>query len=260
VPTSSRNGSHRLRRIGSATIVGAAGAGALLGLSGTASAAEPTEQTIDAAPTPVTWGTTLTFTGQLTGTDGSPVDERPVDLEWRGAPDQPWSVSNAGTTDANGAAAIPATITDSAEWRINFHGDRANESSASPVINVQSEQPAPPPAGQGIVDAAASQAGKPYAYGATGPDTYDCSGLTQFAHRQVGIELPRTSSQQRAALPDIPKAEMAPGDLVFFDDGGGVYHTGVYAGNNQMWAAPETGDVVRLQDIWTDQYTVGRAW
>ncbi|WP_338065540.1 C40 family peptidase [Amycolatopsis antarctica] len=259
MPTSTRTGSRRLRRIGSATLVGAAGAGALLGFSGTASATVPTEQTIDGAQTPVTAGTPLTFTGRLTGLGDSPVAEQQVDLEWRGGPDQPWAVSNAGTTDADGVAAIPATVRQSAEWRISYHGDRVNDPSASPIVGVQSEQPEPP-AGQRIVDAAASQAGKAYSYGASGPDSYDCSGLTQFAHREAGVELPRTSGEQRAAVPEIARAEMAPGDLVFFHDGGSVYHTGVFAGDNKIWAAPESGDVVRLQEIWTDSYTVGRAW
>lgn len=117
------------------------------------------------------------------------------------------------------------------------------------------------PIAQRIVDVAASQEGKPYSYGASGPGSFDCSGLVQWVHRQVGIDLPRTSRQQRAALPHIARADMTPGDLVFFHNSGGtVYHVGIYAGGNRLWAAPEPGDVVRLQNLWTDSYTVGRAW
>ncbi|NIJ13313.1 cell wall-associated NlpC family hydrolase [Saccharomonospora amisosensis] len=117
------------------------------------------------------------------------------------------------------------------------------------------------PIAQRIVDVAASQEGKPYSYGASGPGSFDCSGLVQWVHRQVGIDLPRTSRQQRAAVPHIAKADMAPGDLVFFHNSGGtVYHVGIYAGGGRLWAAPEPGDVVRSQNIWTDSYTVGRAW
>jgi len=114
--------------------------------------------------------------------------------------------------------------------------------------------------GDRIVDAAAAQSGAPYRSGGTSPGGFDCSGLTQYAHGQVGIELPRTSRDQAAAVRDVPKNEMRPGDLVFFADGGSVYHVGVFAGGNTIWAAPEPGDVVRLQTIWTDSYTVGRAW
>ncbi|KHF42387.1 hydrolase [Saccharomonospora viridis] len=53
---------------------------------------------------------------------------------------------------------------------------------------------------------------------------------------------------------------MRPGDLLFFHEGGNVYHVGIFAGKGKMWAAPEPGDVVRMQDIWTESFTVGRAW
>lgn len=114
--------------------------------------------------------------------------------------------------------------------------------------------------GERIVDLAARHAGAPYVYGADGPDQFDCSGLTQYVHARLGIDLPRTSRDQRAALPELPKSEMRPGDLLFFAENGHVYHVGIYAGNGRMWAAPEPGDVVRLQDIWTQSFTVGRAW
>ncbi|WP_433409638.1 C40 family peptidase [Saccharomonospora azurea] len=114
--------------------------------------------------------------------------------------------------------------------------------------------------GERIVDLAARHAGAPYVYGADGPDQFDCSGLTQYVHARLGIDLPRTSRDQRAALPELPKSEMRPGDLLFFAQNGHVYHVGIYAGNGRMWAAPEPGDVVRLQDIWTQSFTVGRAW
>lgn len=116
------------------------------------------------------------------------------------------------------------------------------------------------PTGERIVDIAARQAGDPYVYGAVGPDRFDCSGFTQYVHARLGIELPRTSRQQRAALPKLSKKQMRPGDLLFFHSGGHVYHVGIFAGKGRMWAAPEPGDVVRLQNIWTQSFTVGRAW
>ncbi|NIH84506.1 C40 family peptidase [Amycolatopsis granulosa] len=114
--------------------------------------------------------------------------------------------------------------------------------------------------GDRIVHAAAAQAGKPYRSGGTGPGGFDCSGLAQYAHKQVGITLPRTARAQRTAVRGVSKPDKRPGDLVFFASGGKVYHVGIYAGDNKIWAAPESGDVVRLQTIWTSSYTVGRAW
>jgi cell wall-associated NlpC family hydrolase len=248
-----------LRRITSATVVCAAGAGVLMSSAGTASAVLKTQQTLDAAPSPVTAGSGVTFTGKLTHGSGSPLAGKQVDLEWRGGADQPWSVSASGTTNNDGVASIPATVTSSADWRIEYRGDRINDPAASPVVNVQSQQPQPP-AGRQIVDAAAAEKGKPYKSGAAGPNSFDCSGLTQFAHHAAGINLPRSSKDQRAAVRGIGKGDKQPGDLVFFVNGGSVYHVGIYAGNNQIWAAPDSGDVVKLQNIWTESYTVGRAW
>lgn len=114
--------------------------------------------------------------------------------------------------------------------------------------------------GDRVVQAAAAQAGKPYAGGGAGPGSFDCSGLTAYAHRQVGISLPRTASAQRAAVRPVSQHDKKPGDLIFFSSGGRVYHAGIFAGGNRMWAAPSSGDVVRLQNIWTSAYTVGRAW
>ncbi|WP_028663056.1 C40 family peptidase [Saccharomonospora halophila] len=116
------------------------------------------------------------------------------------------------------------------------------------------------PAGQRIVEIAGRQAGKPYVFGAEGPARFDCSGLVQYVHRQAGIDLPRTAARQRAAVPSVSHSAMRPGDLLFFHNGGRVYHVGIFAGSNAMWAAPEPGDVVRRQSVWTDSYTVGRAW
>jgi hypothetical protein len=124
--------------------------------------------------------------------------------------------------------------------------------------------PAPPAsaAAASFADAVLSEAarhqGKPYRYGATGPDSFDCSGFTGFVYRQFGVHLPRTSDQQYNALPKVANSDKQPGDLVFTYNSGGIYHVGIYAGNNRMWAAPSTGDHVRVQTIWTSQYKVAR--
>lgn len=112
--------------------------------------------------------------------------------------------------------------------------------------------------GQAVVAEAARHAGAPYVYGATGPSTFDCSGFTGYVYRRLGVSLPRTSSQQAAAAPRVPNDQKDLGDLIFFYNSGGVYHVGIYAGNNTMWAAPHTGDVVRQQTIYSSSYFVGR--
>jgi cell wall-associated NlpC family hydrolase len=105
------------------------------------------------------------------------------------------------------------------------------------------------------VGVAAAQAGEPYAYGAAGPNAFDCSGFVQYVYSQVGVSLPRTAAEQQGAVTPVAASAARPGDLIFI--GSPAYHVGIYAGNGQFWTAPKSGDVVKLQPIWAS-YTVGR--
>ncbi len=100
---------------------------------------------------------------------------------------------------------------------------------------------------QKAVDAALSQVGKPYRWGASGPDSYDCSGLTMWAWRQAGVSLPRTSRQQYAATQRISRSELRPGDFVFFaKPGRPIHHMAMYIGNGDVVEAPYSGENVRV--------------
>ncbi|MEP9363987.1 C40 family peptidase [Nocardioides sp. CN2-186] len=112
------------------------------------------------------------------------------------------------------------------------------------------------------VGIAVHQKGDPYAYGAAGPSRFDCSGLTFFSYRHAGFKhIPRTSSAQAHFAKRIPRSAMRRGDLIFFYDGGGVYHVGVYAGFNHghRWVlhAPYSGTRVRTDKLWTNQWYAG---
>ncbi|MGW3954312.1 NlpC/P60 family protein [Streptomyces sp. NPDC004752] len=89
--------------------------------------------------------------------------------------------------------------------------------------------------------------GSPYVWGATGPNAFDCSGLVQAAYRSAGISLPRTSYAQIGAGRHVSRAQLLPGDLVFFYSG--VSHVGIYVGNGQMIHAPNPSAPVRLAPI-----------
>ncbi|GAA0933465.1 NlpC/P60 family protein [Pseudonocardia zijingensis] len=102
-------------------------------------------------------------------------------------------------------------------------------------------------AGVEAIRAAMKMLGKPYRYGAEGPSSFDCSGLTSWAFKQVGITLPRSSSQQARVGTPVPRDQLRPGDLVFFYKP--VSHVGIYVGDNKMINAPQTGDVVKYSDI-----------
>lgn len=126
------------------------------------------------------------------------------------------------------------------------------------LVAVGQREAAAATAGDVLAEAAVHR-GKAYVYGATGPSNFDCSGYTGWVFRQVGIELPRTSGAQRAALPHVPQSEKRPGDLIFTHDSGGrVYHVGIYAGDGMIWHSPRTGDVVKHSPIFSSSYTVGR--
>ncbi|MQA97784.1 MAG: NlpC/P60 family protein [Streptosporangiales bacterium] len=93
------------------------------------------------------------------------------------------------------------------------------------------------------------QIGDPYGYGANGPDSWDCSSLTQNAWGAAGVSLPRTSQAQWNAGTRVTKAALQPGDLVFFYDSSAPSHMGMYAGNGKMVHAPSSGKTVQEVDM-----------
>lgn len=102
------------------------------------------------------------------------------------------------------------------------------------------------------MDAALDQVGDPYVWGATGPDSFDCSGLTSWSYAQAGVALPRVSRDQYAAGGNpVDVGDLLPGDLVFFAtwDPGVVHHVGLYVGRGLMVAAPRTGLTVRVEAV-----------
>ncbi len=107
---------------------------------------------------------------------------------------------------------------------------------------------APDATGDRVVALAKQHLGTPYVWGGESPGGFDCSGLLQWAYKQVGIDLPRVSTQQARVGREVSAAEARPGDLVFFERGK-VDHIGMYAGDGKWVVAPKTGDVVKMQDV-----------
>ena len=116
------------------------------------------------------------------------------------------------------------------------------------------------PEAKQAVEYALAQLGKPYEWGAEGPDTFDCSGLTQSAYADAGVTIPRVAADQFNFTRDDPvDTEMLlPGDLLFWWDSPGewqsVYHVGMYLGDGKMVQAPRTGDVVKISGIWFENF------
>jgi cell wall-associated NlpC family hydrolase len=97
------------------------------------------------------------------------------------------------------------------------------------------------------VAAAKSKLGSPYVWGAAGPSTFDCSGLTMYAWAQAGVSLPHSSSMQMGSGQRVSLSALAPGDLVFY--GSPVHHVALYVGGGQVIHAPQSGDVVRYASV-----------
>jgi cell wall-associated NlpC family hydrolase len=111
------------------------------------------------------------------------------------------------------------------------------------------------------VEVALAQLGSPYVWGAEGPSTFDCSGLTSFAYAAAGVTIPRVSRAQfatYAASRPVAPTNLLPGDLVFFADNprvpSTIHHVGMYIGKGLMVEAPYTGAVVRTSSIWRPSY------
>jgi cell wall-associated NlpC family hydrolase len=119
---------------------------------------------------------------------------------------------------------------------------------------------APPPRassrGAIAVAFARSQLGKPYEFGAAGPGSYDCSGLTMMAWAAAGVSLDHYAADQYADTTHVPIANLQPGDLVFY--GTDLHHVGIYVGGGMMIDAPNTGSFVRYDSIfWPDLQPFG---
>ena len=94
---------------------------------------------------------------------------------------------------------------------------------------------------------AVTKKGLPYVWGATGPNSFDCSGLVQWAFKQLGVNLPRTSAAQSHFGTPVSRSQLRPGDLVFFYHP--VSHVGIYIGNNKIFNAFNSGQPLKVSDM-----------
>jgi peptidoglycan DL-endopeptidase CwlO len=94
-----------------------------------------------------------------------------------------------------------------------------------------------------------AELGRKYVWGATGPKTFDCSGLTQFVWHAAGVNIPRVAAAQDSWTIPVPLSALLPGDLVFYGRTD-IHHVGIYIGDGLMINAPHTGTVVQVSSIW----------
>lgn len=111
-----------------------------------------------------------------------------------------------------------------------------------------------------VINEARKQRGKPYVYGASGPHSFDCSGLVRYVFwNALRRSLPHNAAEQYRVSHHISRSQLRPGDLAFVDDGGYISHVGIYAGHGFWWVAPHSGTHVQRQRMYSAHYLYGRA-
>lgn len=109
-----------------------------------------------------------------------------------------------------------------------------------------------------VISTLKAQVGKPYVYGAAGPNSFDCSGLTYYCYKKAGIYLNRGSRDQASNGKYVSKNNLKPGDLIFFNSGTNtIRHVGMYVGNNKFIHSPSPGKTVRYESLSTSYYVKG---
>ena len=127
---------------------------------------------------------------------------------------------------------------------------------ASPAPQSRPASAAADEHGLRIASAARALVGRPYRFGGSGPDAFDCSGLVFYVHRQLGFEVPRTALTQFRIARRVDKTQLLPGDLVFFGDGTPeVTHVGVFVGDGEFVHAPKTGRPVSYARLDGEYFT-----
>lgn len=137
--------------------------------------------------------------------------------------------------------------------------DRARAAAAAAAVSrsrsyaPERSFPAPTRAARSeVVDVAKRYLGAPYRWGASGPNSFDCSGFTMFVYSQVGVSLPHSSRAQIGYGERVSRGDLQPGDLVFF--GSPIHHVGIYVGGGMYIHAPHTGDVVSIDPLSRGDY------
>ena len=137
-------------------------------------------------------------------------------------------------------------------------GTNAPASPGDPQVTAGSGGP-PARGSATAIHAAEQELGKPYEWGAAGPDSFDCSGLMVWAWSAAGVPLPHLAQDQYDMTRRVAISDLLPGDMVFYGTPSNVHHVALYVGNDTMIEAPATGEVVRYASIFrTDLLSGGR--
>ncbi|SDZ07541.1 NlpC/P60 family protein [Micromonospora pattaloongensis] len=166
-----------------------------------------------------------------------------------------WSNGKTIRLDHRGEARYAHRVVATTTYRVVFNGlAPVYKAGPSPTVKVAVRDRAAQ-----VISEARRLSGKPYRYGAAGPNAFDCSGLTQYVFRRtVGRTLPHDANAQQRYGQAVSKSQKRPGDLLVFLDGNRGYHVAIYAGGNYMYDAPRPGQTVGKRTIWSNRYVVRR--
>lgn len=247
----------------------------------------PTQSTLTVDKAEVSSGQSIVFTGKLTfGKGKEPVVSQSVRLESRSGGE--WKTVGHALSNADGSVTFTVKPSASTKFRLAYSGvmtltpSTSQEQSvtvkvpvrrtatttssgsgssgrvAASIAVIGSNGATGSAAAQALVEAAAAHSGKRYVYGTAGPDTFDCSGLVKYVLAQFGVNLPHNAHAQMSYGTPVAAADAAPGDLIFFLDGGYAYHVGIYAGGNTMIDAPNSRSTVGRHTIWSSNVVFRR--
>jgi cell wall-associated NlpC family hydrolase len=235
--------------------------------SGTPSSATPTLSGLRVRPQPVGAALSVTVLGTAAAV-AAVVAPAPTALETTGSllPVQSTAPAPAVPLGPVLAAPAPAAFPDEPTVQIKdlvsgvtAQMRKAEPTAATPfttVANKTALATSPAALRKAAMSKALAQLGKPYRYGAVGPNAFDCSGLVKYSFAKTGRALPRTSRAMASAGVPVKKADLQPGDLVFFYQP--ISHVGIYIGNGKIVHASRTGQPVKISDMARMRFTTAR--
>jgi len=193
----------------------------------------------------------VTFTATATLPSGAPDAAEPATLQLTTV--RGWETLGTKELSAAGTATFTFHPKHNHNYRVLLPAVTGNGTTIlnpvmSPNIAVHIKAPS---IGAQIVADAAKEKGKPYVFGAAGPNSFDCSGLVKFVFAKFGITLPHHANDMKHYGVQVSEKDAKPGDLVFVFSGSFAHHVAIYAGNGTWWEAPHTGSFVRHVKIWS---------
>lgn len=143
----------------------------------------------------------------------------------------------------------PATAKAKKSTNVSTNSAKASAAKAGKAVETNKDIAVASGNGSRLVAQASQYIGTRYVYGGTSPSGFDCSGLVQYSLKKLGVSIARSSGAQYGYGTSVSRANLQPGDLVFFSRGGGISHVAIYAGNGQVIHAPRPGKSVCYQSL-----------